>query len=788
MFFSKEQLPTHILTFILFILWWAVKYQRKDVSFLSTPLDYFVFGFALIYLLTLPIAINARGAIQEFLKVANYFMVYWLVSQIAVTKEHTRIVLNVLVFSALGVAILGHGAALNLWEVKGGFTGGRIFSTIQYPNSLASYLTGTFFVTLGLFHVSSHKIHRPLYILTAFMLLLTVIFTYSRGGWLIVPVFVILYLIFIPRQKKIEAVIVILALSIVSVAITPSLARVHTRAHALAPPPITDPVTPKPTDPAPEPPKPVEPTTLEERFSVTPGEEYTLTFEVAADGPEDASYYWRVLVRGEQEDGRQVTLAHVTGKETDGWQAEEVIFSIPENVERISVRLDSPLEGTTFTVRSVAVASESDEKELTFTWSRRLPRTLYDRLFGFNVSNINVVTRFRYAQDAWSIVKDYPIIGLGGHGWKSRYFQYQSASYGSSEVHNHFLQVWVETGILGFLLFAGIWVSFTHAVFTIFKNGDQEKKVFAIAIGTGVLAIVSHSLYDFNLSLGAIGIFLWALMGAVRGMMPEVAVQQKNSKLPGAIAILLTATLLVFVVSLQFGYSAFAKGTNYLRRNQPNLAVSYLEKAVKYDTLNSEFSVAFAEANEKMFLQTQDRQYLLRADEYFNRASALDRYHPRYTHLYGSFLVRSGRFDDGLDMLERTVELQPRWERAYDSYARAALNVSMFLLSSGNDSTSAEVYLKKALAMEERLAQYSENTQTLAFAMGQAHYLLGNLEEARQYSEAALRVADDRAAASMILSLIYEQNDDTAQAQLHYTRAQGWEPASVTFYERLKEI
>jgi hypothetical protein len=149
LFFTAEQLPTHMLTYVVFILWWVVKYQRKDSSFISKPLDYFVFGFALVYLLSFTVAVNVRGAIQEFLKVSNYFMIYWLVSSMSKEKSAANIILNLIAAAAVGVAVLGLGAAAGTWEVIGGYRNGRIFSTIQYPNSLAAYLTGAFFVVHG---------------------------------------------------------------------------------------------------------------------------------------------------------------------------------------------------------------------------------------------------------------------------------------------------------------------------------------------------------------------------------------------------------------------------------------------------------------------------------------------------------------------------------------------------------------------------------------------------------------------------------------------------------------
>lgn len=793
MFFTTEQLPTHIFTLILFILWWVVKYQRKDTLFLSTPLDWFTFAFALIYFLTLPIAVNIRGAIQEFLKVTNYFLIYWLASQTITTKKQTRIFLNVLIFSALGVALLGQGAALKLWEIHGGFSAGRIYSTIQYPNSLAAYLTGAFFVTLGLFQSAKIRLHRITYLITAFILILTVIFTYSRGGWLIVPFFSILYILFISRPRKKEAVLVMTALFTVSILLTPSLGRLHTRIHAAKPtapaPSDPKPADPKPADPKPAEPKPAIPPTpkiLEERFSVTPNTEYTISFEISADGPDDLPYIWRVIVRGQQDDGNVTTLAYKQDKKTAGYEKQEVTFTTPENVRQVSVRIDNPHANTTMDAKSIALASLTGETKRDFFWSKWLPRTLYDRLFGFNRRDINVVTRFRYVKDAWEIIKDYPILGLGGHGWKARYTQYQSALYASTEVHNHFLQVWVETGIIGLLIFLGLWLAFINTAYKLCSGEDEEKSMYAVAISIGVLAVVSHSLYDFNLSLGAIGIFLWALMGVMRSF-SLTDVKAKRLNIPAALPAAVGIALLIFVISLNIGHRSFIKGYGMLERNQFNRAVPVLEKAIKYDAFDPEPRVALANAYEVLYENTNNYSYLEKAQSQLEKAYSLSRYNPSYSHYLGTFLVRLREFDKGLAALSRTIELQPHLENHYNNYAKASMNIAVFLISQGQ-RTEAESYINKALAVEDRLIKLYPDSRILSYPFGLAHYVRGDLDKAAEYLQLALNNAEDRALAAMVLSLLFEKKGDTDKAKTYYTRGQSWDPQAVSYYDYIKGI
>jgi Tfp pilus assembly protein PilF/O-antigen ligase len=831
MFFTREQLPTHIFTYILFILWWIVKYQRKASSFLNTPLDYTVFAFALIYFLTLPIAINTRGAIQEFLKVSNYFLIYWLVSQLIETKKEARIILNVLLCSALGVAILGLGAAAGTWEVAGGFVGGRIFSTIQYPNSLAAYLSGAFFVALGLLQNAAPKLKR-LYLASAFILIITIILTYSRGGWLIAPAFAIAYLIFIPRARRLEAALTIGIVFTLSAILLPVLGRLYlaergalawltillavvialalqylvfnlsakmkpafiigavsaliiitcvvaiTYASRILSQPLVLAHTAGEADSG---------KTLEERLPAKPDTEYSLSFELSAKDTGEEPYAWHVTVTGQNSDGSTGTLLAQHGKATDGFEAKELTFATKEDTQRITIRLLNHYRRTSMEVRNFTISDNGSAKELSFAWNRLLPGTLYNRFFGFSIVDINVQTRFRYSRDAWEIIKDHPLLGLGGHGWKSRYFQYQSANYSSTEVHNHFMQVFVETGIIGFLLFLGIWLTFLYTAYRLYTEEDEERKILSVAIGTAVLAIVAHSLYDFNLSLGAIGIFLWALMGAVRGLSPKPKeTNDAYASLKTSLAIGLAAILLVFVFSLRVGHANMNIGNRQLQTNQLSAAVTSLEKAVKFDRYDPESRVMLADAYEALARQTNNGNLINQADKQYNKALSLDRFHPRFHHSYGTFLVRIGNFEEGLGRLAHTISLQPYLDRHYDIYARASLNIAGFLMT--NEDPQSEKYLERILPLEAQLAQYSDNTRILACSLGQAHYMLGNIDQALEYLEVAYRVNDDRADAAMVLSLIYEHKGDATKAKEYYDRALQWEPASVQTYDSLKEI
>ena len=77
-----------------------------------------------------------------------------------------------------------------------------------------------------------------------------------------------------------------------------------------------------------------------------------------------------------------------------------------------------------------------------------------NRIKSIDFKERNVLERFYFYEDALKIFKTSPLIGLGSGGWKNVYFQYQNHPYFTKEVHNHYLDVLVSTGFLGFIFLA----------------------------------------------------------------------------------------------------------------------------------------------------------------------------------------------------------------------------------------------------------------------------------------------------------------------------------------------
>ncbi len=104
--------------------------------------------------------------------------------------------------------------------------------------------------------------------------------------------------------------------------------------------------------------------------------------------------------------------------------------------------------------------------------------------------------------DACVLISRSPIFGLGPDGWEGAYASVQSTDYIASSVHNSYLQVWLDTGLLGFIVFVGM------LGFGIWSAWRSRRHVIVICLAMMAL----HFLIDFDIQFSSIGVLLCILL------------------------------------------------------------------------------------------------------------------------------------------------------------------------------------------------------------------------------------------------------------------------------------
>jgi O-antigen ligase len=111
------------------------------------------------------------------------------------------------------------------------------------------------------------------------------------------------------------------------------------------------------------------------------------------------------------------------------------------------------------------------------------------------------------------LIKDYPLFGCGLGGYASAYLKYKTGMplWSTFFAHNDYLQGMAEVGSVGSLLFGGFIALVLAPLLRLCRaGGDKAIQTLALACATAILAMLIHSLVDFNFYIPAnVMTFVW---------------------------------------------------------------------------------------------------------------------------------------------------------------------------------------------------------------------------------------------------------------------------------------
>ncbi|ATW24471.1 hypothetical protein DCMF_06480 [Candidatus Formimonas warabiya] len=150
-----------------------------------------------------------------------------------------------------------------------------------------------------------------------------------------------------------------------------------------------------------------------------------------------------------------------------------------------------------------------------------IPEHIVARMQKIDLDQSSVQARFTLWKDALRIVRDHPVLGLGGGAFEVIYPAYKENPSIRGQVHNHYLKVWTETGSVGLAIFGGIWLLYFYLVCRIYgQKQEGEKRALVWALFCASVMLGSHGAIDYDLSFQALSMVLFCFFGMVRGMAP----------------------------------------------------------------------------------------------------------------------------------------------------------------------------------------------------------------------------------------------------------------------------
>lgn len=394
---------------------------------------------------------------------------------------------------------------------------------------------------------------------------------------------------------------------------------------------------------------------------------------------------------------------------------------------------------------------------------------------GFTLTSSGVLSRLVFSYDAWRIMEDLHFLGAGGRSWQRLYLGLRTYPYFTTEVHNHYLQVGVEAGLLGLIAFiAMIGILLLRAWKA---RGAQPAGDLTLPGWSGAVVFIAvHSLYDFDLSYLSLLAVLAAGLGVLAGHSDsDPALPERPARwwLRGVLGV----SLLAFVVSAALLASWWARmdSDRAWAAGRPAEAVARMRLARWTDPLHPEVWMRWAALQQATGEGEAAREAFVAA---LQRALALDPYTPATHVQLADVDFAEGRWDAGFERVLRAHQLHPLDQGLIEQVANLAWHGATARLKFGERERALdtarrivpveaqlEADLSRIAALGVRAPYPYGYTPFAHLRMGQTLLVAGDFEGAERHLREAQKdknVADE---ATQWLSVALELSGQTAEAE-----------------------
>jgi len=285
-----------------------------------------------------------------------------------------------------------------------------------------------------------------------------------------------------------------------------------------------------------------------------------------------------------------------------------------------------------------------------------LPSFIANRLQGL-FANQNAIQRLVFFSDGMKLFRRSPVFGLGMGAFESGIKSVQSFYYETKYVHNHYIQVLLETGIVGVVLFVGLLAVSAAAVWLAHRRKDASPLV--PALGAALVFMAGHAFTEVTFSTYAylpIAFGTFALISLCCG--DAIPVPWLEDGVRGGALVGVSALMIVFGVLL---------GGNMSAQNLASRATTFSEltRAVSMDKFEwADYMLGYVNSAINVEL---DEETSRQADVYAARLAKVD---SNTIPIYlAEYYLSSGRTEQGMEMLEKYVDYvssdQSAWQNAF---------------------------------------------------------------------------------------------------------------------------
>ncbi len=402
---------------------------------------------------------------------------------------------------------------------------------------------------------------------------------------------------------------------------------------------------------------------------------------------------------------------------------------------------------------------------LSVTWFGWQP--IFER-FGATFDAYGLVSDGRLIvwSDTIKIVKDFPLLGAGFGSFNDIYPSYKTIPVDKvvEHAHNDYLELLTDGGGIAFVLAA--WFCLTvllHGWKKISQRGDRFAVLLGVASFTAVCALLMHSVFDFNLHNGAVGLYFFFLCGLLvatvntrydthRAESSLVVMPKSTGLISGTVVLLLLAATSVVQIGILNGRNSYSSVkdiyvSSYLLPEIAGTVGAHVKKAQTYDPLEGLYPYYLG----NLSAVRQNREAAL---AYYLQAARKQPLEGIYLQRIG-MMLHSGSAEAREFMQEGYRRSRNKHEVAYDWVEWLLLNgerdLAVTVLKERLDADHAQA-AKIVVIMEAHGFSRSEITAILPAAVepwllfGIYMERVGRIDEASYYFDKAAGLAEDEPA------------------------------------------
>lgn len=327
------------------------------------------------------------------------------------------------------------------------------------------------FLSIGYIWKSKKIRTKIIYGISALIMLVTMILTYSRFVYIMFALAMLIYGIILCKKYKIKEKITKKKLAIIGIIIIVAITYIAIGLNI--------------------------PTKLEIgssyqkiMYTAKPNEKYKFTFDIEskAEG-EQEPFIIKITEKNKYFD--EVKMEAIKFGSYTG--TKEIEIETDKDTSVIYINIEKREENSTITVNNAKL----NDKQIILKY-KILPTNIVQKVQGISLKNKSLWERTTFIKDGIKSVKNDWLFGLGGQAWKTIQYKVQSYNYYAEEMHSFPIKVLMENGILGFIASIGIFVYLIKMLIKECKKDQLNMANISIIIGT--ILILLHSLIDFDLS------------------------------------------------------------------------------------------------------------------------------------------------------------------------------------------------------------------------------------------------------------------------------------------------